>query len=310
MIKIFLPAIAALALWLASFPALAYTPTSTADETCQQALENRSSLGRVIHLYGDSISRGDALGTFPDLLDPAHPLYAFRSIPSTANWALMHNNRPERFAYCGNINPTSIANRIASGVIRSGDMIVLEDAGDVSSTLGAYYTAMWNARVAASTAGVTIVMMTMFEYCHDGNLACGADLQWDLPRYSGPSNAGTLNDVLRRVGTVTTNPLTGQGLPGSTVLIDMNWVMDSWRNSALSIDGVDVILPDGVHPNVWGQMKMVQHLFAAAGLRQYIVNVDPMQDLAEAHYTDLAYGSATFTGARARVYVAANLGAN
>lgn len=298
-------ALAALVLWLA--PSIAYAQAGTADATCTQILANRSSIaGPVVHLYGDSIFRGAALGQFEDgdnALDPAHPLYAFRSPASMANWALSHNNRPERFAYCGGISPSNITARIASGVIRAGDFVVLEDAGAYEAGPNAYYSFWWSVRQAANAAGVTVVMMSMFEYCTGSNMACS--MQFDAQMMG----QGTLNDATRRAALVTANPVnaSGNALTSPVRFIDMNWVMDAWRNSALSVDGVDVMRGDGVHPNVWGQMKMVQHILAVAGLRSAITNTTPLEDLAAANVSALSYGSTTFNATRARTYVATML---
>lgn len=284
-----------------------FAQAGTADSTCQEILANRSSHGRIIHLYGDSIVRGAALGQFEDgegALDPAHPLYAFRSIASMANWTLSENNRPERFAYCGGINPTTIASRIASGIIRSGDVVVLEDAGGYPAGPNSYYSFWWSARQAASASGVTLVMMSMFDYCTGSNMAC--TMQYDTQMMG----QGTLNDATRRAALVTANPVnaSGHALSGTLLFIDMNWVMDSWRSSAASVDGVEVMRSDGVHPNPWGQAKIVQQLLAAAGLRQYLTNTSAIESFAAANYQDLAYGSSTFTAQRARVYVSTLLG--
>lgn len=295
----------ALALWLA--PSLSFAQAGTADATCTQILANRNSINApVVHLYGDSIMRGAALGKFEDgddPLDPADPLYAFRSPASMANWALSHNGRAERVAYCGPISATTIQSRIASGIIRAGDTVVLEDAGAYEAGPNAYYSFWWSVRQAASASGVTLVMMSMFDYCTGQNMACS--MQYDI----AVGTQGTLNDATRRAALVTANPVnaSGSALNATLRFIDMNWIMDAWRNSALSVDGVDVMRGDGVHPNVWGQMKMVQHMLAAAGLRAAVTNTTPLEDLAAANYQTLAYGSQTFTAARARSYVAAML---
>lgn len=281
------------------------------DALCVDVVRHRNAHGAIVHLYGDSIARGKALERYEDGADPLdleHPLYAFRSIASTANWALEHNGRPERFAYCGAINTDTIASRIASGVIRAGDTVVLEDAGRYRRGVADYYDFMLRARQAAEAPGVTVVMMTMFDYCVGANMACAnPDAQYDRARSNGPDDTGTLNSATRGAATIrfsSTRARDPARRPGRTVLIEMNTIMDDWRSSALSMDGVNVMDNDGVHPNVWGQMKMTQHILAAAGLRPYIADVDPLQDLAEANYQTLAYGSASFTPDRARTYVA------
>ncbi len=281
------------------------------DALCVDVVKHRNDHGAIVHLFGDSIARGRALDNYEDgdrPLDARHPLYRFRSIASTANWALEHNGRPERFAYCGAIDAELIASRVASGVIRAGDTVVLEDAGNYQPGVAAYYRFLLDARHAAEAPGVTVVMMTMFDYCVGSNMACAnADAQYDRPRRNGPDDTGTLNAATRGAATVRVSPQRGRARgrqPGRTVLIDMNAIMDDWRSTALTADGVTVMDNDGVHPNVWGQMKMTQHILAAARLRPYITDVDPLQDLAEENHPALSYGSTTFSPARARVYVA------
>jgi hypothetical protein len=273
---------------------------------CDAMISDRGAFGMVVHLYGDSISRGIALGKYEsgsDPLNPTDPLYAFRSIESTANWALELNARSERFVYCGNIKPEVIKARIRSGIIRAGDTIILEDAGDYVDGPDSYYQFWLDARRAASEDGVALVMMTMFDYCENDNQACA--MQFDAP----VGGQGTLNDAIRRAANVSANPVRPDGhtQSGNLHFIDMNWVMDAWRRSALSIDGVDVMRRDGVHPNVWGQMKMTQHYLVAAGLSPYVTEVGPLEELAEQNAAVLAYGAPTFTGSRARTYVASML---
>lgn len=134
---------------LVSSPALAWQ-----DEWYSALLNDRGRHDRIIHLYGDSIFHGWALRDFPEALDPAHPLYAFRSIPSMANAALQDNGCTVRFAYGGAAigdpaAPQTIRDRIAAGVIRSGDVVVFEDAGSHGSDPAAY-CAQWQALRAAA----------------------------------------------------------------------------------------------------------------------------------------------------------------
>lgn len=303
--------LAALAFWLA--PSLAFAQAGTADATCTAALTNRAQFGVLVHLYGDSIMRGAALGKFEDGSDPlptTDPLYVWRSPASMANDLLAANGRPERFAYCGGPSVGNIAARVASGVIRAGDTVVLEDAGDYSAGPNAYYSWWWSILGALNAAGVTVVMETQYDYCFNNNMICQSPgMQYDLQ----VASQGTLNDATRRafLTTVNATSASGNAYAHTRRFIDMNWVMDSWRNSALSVDGVDVMRSDGCHPNVWGQAKLVQQLLAVTGLRPYIVNTSAQQDLAAANYMTLGYGTtnANWTPARARTYVSVLLGA-
>lgn len=275
----------------------------------QQIIDNRNAFDKVIHLRGDSISRGYALGQFEDgedPLDPEHPLYAFRSLASMANWLLEVNNRPERFAYAGGVDATDISARIAQGIIRPGDTVVLEDAGFVTSGVAAYYSWLKDARAAAVQSGIPCVMMTMFDYLAPG---VNTPAQFDLVRSNGPSDSGTLNDAVRKAATVTAEAVALSGSrawPGRTTLIDMNDTIDAKRASALSQDGVDLMHGDAIHPNVWGQMRMLMQIMAAVDLRQYCLDVTPLQDLAAANYVFLGYGtqSPNWNANRARTYTA------
>lgn len=312
-------ALAALAILLA--PSIAYGQAGTADAQCQALIANgQAPRAPAMILLGDSILRGAALGKFEDgddPLDPAHPLYALRTPAVTANWALSANGRAERVAYCGAASVSNIQARISQGAIRSGDFVVIEDAGQVAIGTSSYYsTVLWPARVAAAQSGVTVIMLTMWDYPENGNMAAQyPSMQFDLVRTGGASDAGTLNDVIRRAATVTATPSTasGSGLPGKTLLIDMNWVMDSWRASALSLDGVDPMRRetgvDGVHGGVWADMRLLRELLGIAGWRQWITTTTPIEDLAAANYVYLGYGSTDpdWTANRARSYVVANL---
>lgn len=281
------------------------------DALYAQIIANRSQYGKVVHLRGDSISRGFALGQFEDdplnPLDPNHPLFAFRSMASMANWALDVNNRPtDRVAYAGPIDAADIAFRIAQGTVQPGDVIVLEDAGFVTCGTAAYYTFLKDARAAAAQAGITCLMLTTPDYLPAGQ---NEPAQFDLPHSSGPSDSGTLNDIWRRAATFGADAVSASGSAfhaGVTRLIDMNAILDSKRASALAQDGVDLFRNDAIHPNVWGQMRYVQHIMAAAGLRQYITDVTPLQDLAAANWEALGYGSTDpdWNANRARTYVA------
>lgn len=259
-----------------------------------------------VHLFGDSRSRGYALGQFADEVDPAHPLYAFRSPSSIANWALEHNGRPERFAHVNAIDAEHIAWRISQGTIQPGDFIVLQDAGFVTSGTAAYYTWLKDARAASAQAGITCIMMTTPDYLPAGQ---NEPAQFDLVHTNGPSDSGTLNDCWRRAATWGADGVSASGSAfhaGRTILIDLNAIMDAKRASALAQDGVDLFRNDKIHENVWGTMRMVQHIMAACGLRQYITDVTPLQDYAAANWEALGYGTTDpdWNANRARTYVA------
>jgi len=277
----------------------------------QHVIDHRDEYTWVGHLFGDSRPRGFALGKFEDdptdPLDPAHPLWAFRSPSSMANWALSHNNRPERFVYAGAIDAENIAWRISQGTIRPNDVVILSDAGFVTSGAEAYYTWLKEARTAVVQSGIRCVMATTPDY-----LAAGANepAQFDLVHCNGSLDSGTLNDMIRRAATWGADAVAANGVMyptwGRTHLIDLNAIIDSKRASALAQDGVDLFRNDRIHENVWGQMRWVMQHMAACGLRQYTTDVTPLQDLAAANWEFLGYGSTDpdWNASRARTYVA------
>lgn len=256
---------------------------------------NRNDYGRVIGLHGDSITRGFALGVFEDAVSPLDPLYNFRSIESMCNWALTLNGRTETVAFVDTFNPSRIADHIANGVYRDDDLIICQDAADPEETVTAYYRRWRDCRFNTVFAGLEFAGQTTPDY------STNALHQFDLKRGDPPQS---YNDIIRAACTVDTDSATG-----TTQLIDMNALIDEWRALASFVDGVDVMLTGGIHVNVWGQLRMAGAVLEAAGLRQYVTDVDAIQDVAEANFADLDYGSATFTGARARLYVKHCIGA-
>lgn len=276
----------------------------------QHVIDNRIQYGTLIHLRGDSRPRGVLLGKFEDdpvdPLDPAHPLYAFRSPASIANWALEHNGRPERFVYAGSMDAEDIAYRIAQGTVRPGDSVVLMDAGFVTSPLSTYYQWLKDCRAAVAGAGVHCVMLTTPDYLAPGQ---HEPAQFDLVRSNGAGDSGTLNDMWRKAATWGADAVAASGslsYAGKTSFIDLNAIMDSKRTSALAADGVDLFCNDRIHENVWGGMRMVQQIMAACGLREHIADVTPLQDLAAANWQFLGYGSMDpdWNANRARTYTA------
>lgn len=287
-------------LWVALIvPAMAQG--GVPDANYNLVVANRDSYAKVIWLYGDSISRGFATGTFTDLMSPTDPLFQFASIANMADMALSENGVINQaiVVYAGNISAADIGAKFASGLIRSGDVVVVEDAAVPSASIATtpdQYRDWWLTIRDAATRyhDVTLVMMTMFDYCHDGNLACTTTNQFDTVQSGGK----TWNDAIREAASADPDDYVGQ-----TLLIDMNAAMDNWRSSALSLDGIDVMHGDGIHPNVWGQMKMVGLILRTCGLRYMINTVETMKALASANIATLKYGVSSFTASRATVYV-------
>lgn len=255
---------------------------------------------RRIHLIGDSISKGWALAHYEEELSPSNPLYLFRSIPSMANNVLYENGIRDEFYYTGvpavNLSSTlattlaSIRSMIAVGTIRSGDAVVVEDAGPHCQDPDLYQSQWEQLRAAVvDRFDITLVMMSMFSYPN-----AAADSQ-----YSTIFGTRTMNDATTAAYLATIPNERGQ-----TLWIDMKTAMDNWRSSAKSVDNVDVMHPDDIHPNVWGQALMVGKLLEALQYRPYINDAAALKNLAYTQYASLKYGSTTFTALRSFQYMA------
>src|ERR1051325_3652852 len=175
------------------------------------------ALAQTVHLVGDSISRGYALGSFSDTIVPSHPLYVFRSIWTEANAVLAENGVAVRFVY-GNTGmgdstaPARLAARVASGMIGAKDIVIFEDAGDTSMDPDQYQGEL--EALIDAVAPAKVYVMTMFDYS-----PAPLNSQFDTP-FVGGSGGGTrtINDAIRAAAAV----------KGASV-IDMNAEMDAFQ---------------------------------------------------------------------------------
>ncbi len=247
-----------------------------------EIVANRNKYDKVVHLVGDSISRGYALGVFADGVPSNHPYYILRSIPSMANSVLANSNSPHRLCY---MSGTDVRARFRDGVIRSGDVVIFEDAGEHGSDPVAYKQMIANLRAAITDKhNVTAVFMSMFDYYPVPNF-----------QYDTPFNGKTINQATYEAATEDTNHV------GQTLFLDMNSLMDGWKASSEGQQGVPIIL-DGIHPNVWGQMFMTGEYLKIAGLRPYLTNASDLYNVIYANWQTFAYGSPYFTQNRAIEY--------
>ncbi|MGO7149006.1 hypothetical protein ACCS52_26580 [Rhizobium ruizarguesonis] len=260
---------------------------------------------RRIHLIGDSLSKGYALGAYSEQIiangpsDPRTAILLFASISSMANNVLYENGIRDEFYYTGvpAVNLSSdltatlatIRSMIACGAIRSGDVVVAEDAGPHCEDPDLYQSRWEQIRAAViDRFDITLVMMSMFSYPN-----AAADSQ-----YSTLFGDRSMNDA-----TLAAYQATIPNERGQTLWMDMKTAMDNWRASAKSVDNVDVMHPDGIHPNVWGQALMVGELLKALKYRPYINDCSGLKNLAYNQYGQLKYGSTTFTALRAFQYM-------
>jgi len=179
--------------------------------------------------------------------------------------------------------PARAAAAINFGTLRPGDWVVLEDAGDHPQN-ATIYRQDWEKLITALQLcpDLNILMMTMFDYPPAA----------PIYQYDTNFTGGTMNNATRQAAA-------NKGVP----LLDMNALMDNWRNAAASIDGVAVMHPDGIHPNVWGGCLMLGKVMSALNIKQYVFSVEmPWSKLAP-HWQLTKYGSTTFTQNRAKQYL-------
>lgn len=273
------------------------SPVAAIDFSWADLVQQRNAFERVIHLTGDSIFRGRAIGAFADLVTPEYPLYRFRSISSIANAVLAASGSTDRFVYMfpidghGSINADDIRDYIAANVIRSGDVVITEDAGGHSKDPDAY-EAFWDGVRAAisDTLPINSIMMDMFDFPDGSNLASAVEFQ-----YERTFGSRTMNDATRAAAR---KP---QAYPGQTTLLPMRRIITDYRSSVMAEQGFNPCDRDGIHLRVWAQMKMTGVLCRAAGA--HVSDVRGLVGQAIENLSTLRYGSSTFDAAAAERYV-------
>ena len=252
---------------------------------------------RVIHILGDLIfGRGYALNVFSDQCSPKESLYGFSSPAQMVNRVFSENNVAIRMEpyQIGAVWQANLASDLTALVvarpIRSDDWIVIEDAGEHNLDPSAYQSALEGVLDVALAAvpAANIRVMTIPEYS-----PAAPNAQWDTS-FSGE---GTMNQVIQAAA-----------IAKGVTCIDMNSIIDTYKTERNAADGTEVMLSDGIHPNVWGQMKWTGAILSSLGLTAAIVNRTSLTSIASANYSSLAYGSGTWTQQKAIDYCVAILG--
>lgn len=256
---------------------------------------------RTVHFYGDSISRGYAVGEFEP--PTTHPLYLFRSPASMLQAVLDANGIGDRAEYGTwligarpladraetSYRPEYIREAFASGTIRPNDVVVLEDAGPHGGDPDWYRATLTSLRAEITEHhDVTCLIVSTPDYP-----PAPPECQWDRPL----NGAVSMNQAVKEAA------LLDRPSMGRTVLIDLDAVMDARRATSIATDGVDLMHRDGIHFNVWGQLLFVGLVLHAAGYSDRIATLEPIAATAAAHSGSLAYGASAFSADRARQYV-------
>jgi hypothetical protein len=143
------------------------------------------------------------------------------------------------------------------GVIRAGDVVVLEDAGDHRGNPEEYEANWILVRRALADTDARVVMMTIYsapvagEGCLDVSL-CTYDLASE--GFSRSHNDATVSAARL--------PINGK----TAMLLDLNALLRRFEAAAPPA-GAPTLLRDGIHPNLWGQCLLALSVARAADLQ-------------------------------------------
>lgn len=230
---------------LSWMPCVTFAQFASPDELFEEISKNRDQFGQVVFLFGDSIMRGYALGFFPDKateVQKKDPLWSERS---PASMLLQKGITATYSSFTGQPDVASeaasrISNLIDQNIIRSGDVVVMEDAGRHSSDPLSYFDNWLTVGREFQRANVTLVMMTIPDKIQAAELGGQSA---DLYRYSVDFNGLSHNDSTRIAAHVL-----------GARLIDLKALIDTAGPSALH--------EDGIHPNVKGQKILIDAIAA------------------------------------------------
>ncbi|UPK35136.1 hypothetical protein IVB18_45385 [Bradyrhizobium sp. 186] len=252
---------------------------------------------RRLWMVGDSFARGYALGNLADLIAPTHPMYGFSSIWRMQNLVFEENGvniRGDTYLI-GSISQANLASDLAtffaSSDVGDRDMVVFEDAGQHNSSPNLYRSQYEGVLSAVKAARLTLDLRVCTT--PDNSPAVGTDYQWDVS-FLGQ---GTMNQAAQAAAAA-------QGV----LVIDMNTIITAYWGSVLAADGVVLPQPDNIHMRVWDQMKWAGTVLASFGLTPSIKTRTSLTQIASDNWSQLGYGSGSWSQAKAVDYCAAILG--
>lgn len=197
---------------------------------------DRDAYGRVVHIFGDSIARGWGLGQFE------HPSPLNR-IQDIANMLLADNGIDKddlyiRYAWSQDIG--RMADELATGMIRDGDVMLFEDAGphedDVDLRRNRFLEMV--KLVEGSGNEVQLVLTTMFDY-------------WPTPPYYNSEYDAYIGDSETTMNGVVLDVVQSS----AASLLDWNALMDRAVADVRRF-GISPMHRDAVHPNIFGNFLL------------------------------------------------------
>jgi hypothetical protein len=226
------------------FACQAFAQAGPSEPLLAKMMVARDSYGSVIFTFGDSIMRGYALGFFPDSSTKEqmdNPDWELRSPASQLR------SRGFMAVYAGlNGQPDMvedgaewISDLVKRGVIRDGDVLVLEDAGRHDKAPMVYFDNWLKIGAALRGVDVKLIMMTIPD---DIKSPVVGGEPADLYRYSIDFGGVSYNDATAFAAHVL-----------GAKLIDLKTMINEVTKT-----GYTVLHDDGIHPNIKGQSIMVE----------------------------------------------------
>lgn len=211
---------------------------------------SRDAYGRVVHLYGDSLMRGYALGRYADQAAPTHPHYDRRAPAHDLN---ARSGGAYTAAYAGVTGaPVAVSPRlgvaVAKRLVRGGDVVVLEAAGDHGGEAEPVAQTIADARAAIASSGAHVIVLTAFDAIDPERFPHRPveRFQWSLDLGAGSTMNDALIDGAQR----------GAAPPAE--------VLDIRPAFAAAVRGDEPVMQaDGVHFTVQGQGLLADLLHTA-----------------------------------------------
>ncbi|MEH7876950.1 hypothetical protein V7799_04475 [Rhizobium laguerreae] len=227
----------------------AFAQVAPPDALFEKISTNRDGYGQVVFLFGDSYMRGWALGFFPDQATeeqqrrPDWPSRSPASMLEARGYVATYSSfigQPD--------NATAAADRIRGliekRIIRSGDVVVMEDAGQHDGNPLSYFDNWLLVGRELQKSGALMIMMTVPDHITATTIG---GKRADLFRYSIDFGGISHND-----STIFAAHALG------AELIDFKSIIDHATKT-----GISVLHDDEIHPTIEGQRMMVDAIVQA-----------------------------------------------
>lgn len=221
--------------------------------------------GAKIIFLGDSIFKGWGFGHYDD----PSPLCRIQDISSLLMQANLSSSPQivrleaipdtEANVQYYSANPDQLLkDRILDGTVGPNDVVIYEDAGPNGANYSSYRQKLGKIAQEAAGANRKIYFMTMFDY--NPPLAQST---YDTPTTDQPTK--TINDAIRDEAAL-------RGVP----VIDMNTCMDRLQAYVTLHHSGSTCFPDGIHPNVFGNLLMSLSIMRTLGADVSSWNLAPV----------------------------------